>query len=122
MQIELIQMPETIVTKPFRRQLLKWIGNKQKFAPEIVSFFPDSYGTYFEPFLGSAGVLGFLAPKTGFGGDCFRPLIEIWQTLRKEPERLKRWYRDRWQQMQSGEKISGYESIKASYNAKPNPA
>ena len=50
--------------RPFSLQLLKWVGNKQRFAHEIVSYFPDRFGTYFEPFLGSGGVLGPWRPKT----------------------------------------------------------
>ena len=34
---------------PFKTQLLKWIGNKQRFAHEIVSYFPATFGTYHEP-------------------------------------------------------------------------
>ena len=44
-------------SKPFKSQLLKWVGNKQKQATDIISFFPNTFGTYFEPFLGSGGVL-----------------------------------------------------------------
>ncbi len=46
---------------PFKTQLLKWIGNKQRFAHEIVSYFPRQFGTYYEPFLGSGAVLATLA-------------------------------------------------------------
>lgn len=74
----------------FRSQLLKWIGNKQRFAHEIVGFFPARYGTYFEPFLGSGAVLGTLAPKNAVASDNFGDLIGIWQMLRNDPERLKR--------------------------------
>jgi hypothetical protein len=42
---------EEKATKNSRKQLLKWVGNKQRFAQEIVSYFPTDYGTYFEPFL-----------------------------------------------------------------------
>ncbi|HEV3004938.1 MAG TPA: DNA adenine methylase, partial [Pirellulales bacterium] len=107
---------------PFSAQLLKWIGNKQRFADEIVSFFPERFGTYFEPFLGSGGVLGTLAPVKAVGSDVFRPLVEIWQTLHAAPETLKRWYSDRWTAAAKGEKVEEYEGIKASYNAKPNGA
>ena len=48
--------------KPFKTQLLKWIGNKQRFAHEIVSLFPERFGAYYEPFLGSGAVLGTLNP------------------------------------------------------------
>ncbi|MEP7291639.1 MAG: DNA adenine methylase, partial [Chloroflexota bacterium] len=50
--------------KPLTTQFLKWIGNKQRFAPTIISYFPSKYGTYYEPFLGSGAVLGTLAPSS----------------------------------------------------------
>lgn len=108
--------------KPFRSQLLKWIGNKQRFAHEIISYFPQNYNVYREPFLGSGAVLGTLAPKVAVGSDAFQPLIEIWQTLQADPELLKTWYAERWERMKKGEKASVYAEILASYNAKPNGA
>ncbi len=105
-----------------RKQLLKWIGNKQRFAHEIVSYFPEHYGTYYEPFLGSGAVLGTLAPSRAVGSDSFSPLMEIWQTLRNEPQTLKVWYEERWRRLMAGEKVACYEQIKASYNARPNGA
>ena len=36
----------------------KWVGNKQKQADTIIRYFPTSFDRYFEPFLGSGGVLG----------------------------------------------------------------
>lgn len=104
------------------KQLLKWIGNKQRFAREIVSYFPATYGVYYEPFLGSGAVLGTLAPERAVGSDHFPPLIEIWQTLGAAPHTLKTWYAERWQFVMAGEKVSRYEQIKASYNARPNGA
>ncbi|RBP78017.1 DNA adenine methylase [Rhodobacter sp. 140A] len=107
---------------PFKTQLLKWIGNKQKFAHEIISFFPQSYGAYHEPFLGAGGVMATLAPKCGYGSDVFRPLVDIWKTLAQDPELLKHWYRERWEKFVSGDRVEEYERIKASYNASPNGA
>jgi DNA adenine methylase len=107
---------------PFKPQLLKWIGNKQRSAREIVSYFPEALGTYFEPFLGGGGVLGTLAPAKAVASDVFKPLMEIWQTLHDDPDRLKRWYADRWRAMMAGNKVEEYERIKAAYNAQPNGA
>ncbi|HLJ11110.1 MAG TPA: Dam family site-specific DNA-(adenine-N6)-methyltransferase [Planctomycetaceae bacterium] len=107
---------------PFRRQLLKWVGNKQRFAHEIVSYFPPRFGQYFEPFLGSAAVLGTLAPERAIASDVFEPLIEIWQTLHESPETLIAWYGDRRRAMMAGDKVAEYEKIKADYNARPNAA
>ncbi len=106
----------------FNSQLLKWVGNKQRFAPEIISYFSPKIDTYIEPFLGSGAVLGTLAPERSLGSDSFAPLMEIWQTLKDSPETLKHWYAERWHTMMSGEKIEVYERIKASYNANPNGA
>lgn len=108
--------------KPFRTQLLKWIGNKQRFAHEIVSYFPRQFGTYFEPFLGSGAVLATLAPSDAVASDAIEPLIQIWSTLATDPETLKRWYAERWETVMNGEKVDGYERVKASYNAHPNGA
>jgi DNA adenine methylase len=107
---------------PFKPQLLKWIGNKQRFAHEIVSYFPRSFGRYIEPFLGSAAVLATLAPERGVASDAFAPLIEIWRTLHDDPDLLIRWYSDRRAAMMAGDKVTQYETIKASYNARPNGA
>lgn len=108
--------------EPFKLQLLKWIGNKQRFSHEIASLFPADYGTYIEPFLGSGGVLGTVSPERAIASDVFKPLMQIWGALSADPEMLKSWYRERHQQMMSGEKVEEYERIKASYNARPNGA
>jgi DNA adenine methylase len=103
-------------------QLLKWIGNKQRFAAEIVSFFPQRFGCYYEPFLGSGAVLATLAPKRAVGSDSFHLLIEIWRTLVSDPELLKKWYAERYREMAANGKGKAYERIKARYNARPNGA
>lgn len=111
-----------VYAKPFRTQLLKWIGNKQRFAHEIISYFPSDFNVYREPFLGSGAVLGTLAPRNAVGSDAFKPLIEIWQTLHDNPELLKAWYAERWERMRNGEKVAVYAEILDSYNKKPNGA
>ena len=108
--------------KPFRTQLLKWIGNKQRFAHEIVSYFPADFKTYYEPFLGSGAVLATLAPRAAVGSDAFQPLVEIWQALKHRPNQLTDWYAERWERTKRAPKEAVYEEVKASYNARPNGA
>lgn len=124
-------LPESSVTAgptprgvgtPFKTQLLKWIGNKQRFAHEIIGYFPAQIGTYHEPFLGSGAVLGTLSPASAVGSDALAPLIEIWHTLATDPDSLKRWYQERWEAAAAGDPVAGYERIKAAYNASPNGA
>jgi DNA adenine methylase len=122
MQLAIFSNYDQASIKPPNGQLLKWIGNKQRFAAEIASQFPRNFRRYFEPFVGSGAVLATIAPKEGVASDVFSPLVEIWKALVENPEKLKRWYADRWQQSDEGDKIKIYEKIKAAYNAKPNGA
>jgi DNA adenine methylase len=110
------------IVKPFKAGLLKWIGNKQRFAHKIAASFSPNFEKYIEPFVGSGAVLGTLAPTRAVASDSFKPLMEIWQTLSSNPELLKLWYADRWLFMQEGEKAAQYEKVKAAYNANPNGA
>src|SRR5258708_2181982 len=79
---------------PPKTQLLKWVGNKQKFAAEITKYFPLEFNKYYEPFLGSGAVLATVSPTRGIGSDTFKPLIEIWQKLKNEPNELIEWYKE----------------------------
>jgi DNA adenine methylase len=108
--------------KPFSTQLLKWVGNKQRFAHEIVGSFPETFNRYFEPFLGSGAVLATLHPRDAMASDIFSPLMEIWFALKNNPQMLKTWYEERWEIAHGEIKKEGYESIKASYNNNPNGA
>lgn len=120
----MLPMPDVETKEPVRRgQLLKWIGNKQRFAPQIVPAFPKDYGSYFEPFLGGGAVLAELRPRRAMGSDTFAPLVGIWKALHDHPDILKGWYASRYAAMMSApDKVTGYKEIKASYNRKPNAA
>lgn len=106
--------------EPFRHQLLKWVGNKQRFAHEIIACFPPRYGRYIEPFLGSGAVLATLRPKRALCSDTFAPLIDIFQTLRGDPDALKRWYSQRYGLIATLGKNAAYTKVLADYNAAPN--
>ena len=103
-------------------QLLKWIGSKYKMAEVITSHFPRRFGRFFDVFLGSGSILATLAPQDGVGGDCFGPLVGIWQKLKDAPDTLVQWYEERYNFFMSGDRVANYEKIKASYNANPNSA
>jgi DNA adenine methylase len=121
-QLAMFDTERPVRVEPFQSGLLKWIGNKQRFAHEIASYFPADFGTYYEPFIGSGAVLATLAPHRAVGSDTFVSLVEIWQTLREAPDKLKGWYSERWERMAAGPKLEAYEQIKKSYNSRPNAA
>ncbi len=107
---------------PFRTQILKWVGNKQRFAHEIISHFPRRFGVYHEPFLGAGGVLAVLAPRRAEAADSFAPLCALWQTLKRAPETVKAWYRERFEEFHAGDRVRQYEIIRGRYNSNPNAA
>lgn len=119
---EEMPIPSSGGARPFRMQLLKWIGNKQKQADSIIEFFPARFGTYYEPFLGSGGVLGVLAPKDAVASDTFSPLVQIWQTLQSDKEKLKQQYAERYALINEWGKKTAYDKVLASYNTNPNGA
>ncbi len=101
-------------------QLLKWIGNKQRFATLIANEFPASYGKYYEPFLGSGAVLGAMSPHEGVVGDILKPLIELWQLLQIDPQKMYDFYKKTWEEYVVDPK-KVYYAVLASYNQNPNP-
>jgi len=103
--------------------LLKWVGNKYRMAEEIASYFPEEFGTVYDVFLGGGAVLATVAPKAGVGSDVFPPLVQIWTTLKSDPEKVKRWYVTRYRKyVNATDRREEYERVKAAYNAKPNGA
>ncbi len=103
--------------------LLKWVGNKYRMAEEIASYLPQRHGVFYDVFLGGGSVLATVAPKQGVGSDVFPPLVEIWNMLKSDPSRLKRWYADRHRRfVEASDRKQQYERVKAAYNARPNGA
>lgn len=107
---------------PPKGQLLKWVGNKQKFALEITRHFPTHFTRYYEPFLGSGAILATIAPYKGLGSDTFGPLMEIWKMLKNKPQTLVDWYAERRSQIEYSSKEEAYEKTRTNYNKKPNGA
>ena len=105
---------------PPKGQLLKWVGNKQRFASEIARFFPTDFNTFYEPFIGSGAVIATVAPTNGVGADAFKPLVEIWNKLKNDPDGLVKWYANSRDRLETEDKVDVYESVKASFNLNHN--
>jgi len=61
----------TVGVQPYKTQLVKRIGNKRRFAHEIISYFPNCLGEYHEPFIGSGAVLGDVINQLKIGRTAF---------------------------------------------------
>ena len=102
-------------------QLLKWIGNKQRFAHEIVGYFPEDIATYREPFVGSGAVLATLSPERAVASDVLAPLIALFNHVVGDPDPLIAAYSERWHAFMQGDRREVYTAIRSAYNAHPNP-
>lgn len=60
--------------KPF----LRWAGGKTQLLPKIEAAWPDSFGTYYEPFLGGASVFLALRPIPALLSDLNSDLINCY--------------------------------------------
>jgi DNA adenine methylase len=109
----------TLVDLPPRRQFLKWVGNKQRFAPEIVAAMPTRFNRYIEPFVGSGAVLARVGPERGLAGDILAPLIEIWRRLQTDPESLLGHYGELYRRYREDREAT-YLRVRDSYNSSPN--
>jgi DNA adenine methylase len=109
-----------VPVEPYTRQLLKWVGNKQKFAYEILSYFPDNFNHYFEPFIGSGGVLATLAPHKGTASDVFKPLIDLWQLVKHSPDSVIDYWKEACKEFHNGNKSGAYSFYQAKFNKEPN--
>jgi DNA adenine methylase len=107
---------------PPKSQLLKWVGNKQKFAAEITRCFPVDYNSFYEPFLGSGAIIATVSPRKGIGSDVYKPLIEIWDKLKIDPEGLVEWYADRRNLIDKEDKVTVYNNVLKSFNESQNGA
>ena len=106
-------------TRP-RGQLLKWIGNKFRYAETIASHLPADLGTYYEPFVGTGAVLATLAPERAVAGDTLPVLVDLLQAVQDDPTPLIEHYASARATILA-EGRSAYEAVKARFNATPTP-
>lgn len=118
--LQLFQADAELARRRPSGQLLKWVGNKFRYAEAIANHLPDDLGTYYEPFVGTGAVLGTLAPNRAVAGDALPVLIDLLRVVQVEPGRLIAHYAtERERIIERGR--NAYEEVKANYNARPNP-
>jgi DNA adenine methylase len=65
---------------------LKWAGGKRQLLPALSRHIPDTFGTYFEPFLGGGALFFHLAPAKAVLGDSNERLIRACRALKGNVE------------------------------------
>ena len=76
--------------KPF----LRWVGGKQKIVKHLISFIPEKYNNYHEPFVGSGALFFYLGPKKAYLSDCNGELINCYCQIRDNPDRVYQYLLD----------------------------
>ncbi len=110
--------------------LLKWIGNKQRFAETIISYMPEHFNNYYEPFLGSGAVMAELLSADSsklfphfdhaYGSDILPFLIDIFSITKDNPDALTDFYRREISEYYM-DPVVKYDAIKDSFNHEHNP-
>lgn len=68
--------------------ILKWAGGKRQLLPEIMPLIDKSCSPYVEPFVGGGAVFLELQPKEAIINDFNEELINVYRTVRDDPEGL----------------------------------
>lgn len=68
---------------------LKWAGGKRWLVTSYPDFFPNSFNTYIEPFLGAGSVYFHLQPEKAILGDFNHELIATYRAIQTEWEALQ---------------------------------
>lgn len=98
---------------------IKWSGSKQSQANFIASLAPSNFNTYYEPFLGGGAVFGILQPQKAICADINKPLIALWNLIKKRPQLVTKKYEENWNKLQKDYKY--YYKTRDRFNHKASP-
>lgn len=68
--------------------ILKWAGGKRQLLPDIIPLVPQTFKTYYEPFLGAGAVLLELQPQKAIVNDANTELINVYKVIKEQPNEL----------------------------------
>jgi DNA adenine methylase len=71
--------------------ILRWAGSKRALVDRISGYWRPEYYRYVEPFAGSCALFFRLAPNKALLADKNHHLMELYQVLREDPDRLYRY-------------------------------
>lgn len=106
--------------------IIKWSGSKRSQSDEILKYFPKEIDTYYEPFCGGASILFALLKNENIKvnryviSDINEDLINLWNMVKHNPNKLKNTYRILWTKLKNkktiSEKKAYYENVRNTYN------
>lgn len=70
------------------RPFLKWAGGKSKLIQQYAPYFPKTFKTYYEPFLGGGAVFFYLNPALAVLTDINPELVNVYRCVQEQVEEL----------------------------------
>lgn len=67
------------------KPVIRWAGGKRLIVPRLLDFLPKTYGTYFEPMVGSGALFFALRPKNAVLADVNSELINFYTVIKNKP-------------------------------------
>ena len=111
--------------------IIKWVGSKRVQSGNIIKYFPDYIDTYYEPFCGGCSVLYQLMKSPYHSvnryvcSDINGDLIDLWNTVKRDPDGLFNEYSRMWEEMNSIEnkqdKKKYFEIVREEFNQTRSP-
>jgi len=94
-------------------------GSKRNLAADILRYFPQKFGTLYEPFAGSAAIT-IAAAVNRLGqryhiNDLNKPLMDLWRAIIETPEKIASQYEALWKR-QLDDPRSFYDKVRDDFN------
>ena len=102
------------------KPVIKWSGSKRTQSEAIKKYLPESFDTYFEPFIGGGSMLYAINPDKSVCGDICVPLIDLWNEIKNNPDKLADKYEIRWKRLQE-EGYTAYYTTRDEFNKNKSP-
>jgi DNA adenine methylase len=68
--------------KDYLKPLIKWSGGKTDEIKQFISYFPENYNLYIEPFVGGGSVFFYLQPTKAVINDVHIELIDFYNSIK----------------------------------------
>ncbi len=81
-------MSRTLRKNKLVAPFVKWVGGKRQLLSEIEKHLPNAFSKYYEPFIGGGAVLFHIQPKSAVINDSNEELVNLYNTIKKSPEKL----------------------------------
>ena len=110
--------------------VIKWSGSKRSQCEDILQYFPQTIGTYYEPFCGGCSMLMGLINSGIFVkryvcSDINKDLIELWKKVKHSPDEIYESYESLWNELNKDNDIDRkrkfFEEQRDIYNKTHDP-